>query len=174
MSISYASGTQRKLVCRWTIGLRVYLMTHPMSLQCPTSLANMCAIQLLQYDTSRQSMQAPILIWTVVQTIGKLCYIDRTSPDPRWVSGTSLRARAGRPLTPHRGSGVVLSMSYSFAIIIPLNYQINAKNNLSDQAENTGLYTFILPVVKTTCCYYQKYSTTADFGGFWCYFRVNS
>ena len=71
------------------------------------------------------------------------------------------------PDDPPRIGGVVRSMSSSFAFIIPLNYQINVKNNLSDRAENTGPYTFILPVVKTTCCYYQKYSTTADFRRFW-------
>ena len=62
--------------------------------------------------------------------------------------------------------GVVQSMLSSFAFIIPLNYGFIAKNNLSLQREHIGPYTFVLPVVNTTmstCCYYQKYSTTDDF-----------
>ena len=75
--------------------------------------------------------------------------------------------RAGLLLTPHRGWGIVRSMSSSFPFIIPLNYGIIAKNNLALRAEKPRPDTFILPVVKTTCCYYQKYSTTANFGRFW-------
>ena len=46
--------------------------------------------------------------------------------------------RAGRPLTSHRGWGVVLSMSSSFAFIIPLNYGIITKNNLNLRREQGG------------------------------------
>ena len=69
--------------------------------------------------------------------IGKLGYIDRTIPEP-------VRVRAGIFLTSHRGSGIVRSMSLSFAFIIPLNYQINVKNNLSVRREKHGPDIFVL------------------------------
>ena len=43
--------------------------------------------------------------------------------------------------------GVIPSRSLSFDFIIPLNYGIIAKNNLYLRAENTGLYTSILPLL---------------------------
>ena len=95
------------------------------------------------------------IITVLCHIIGKLGYIDRTTPDPRWASKNPCTTPKGEGRDfsddPPRIWGVVRSMSSSFAFIIPLNYQINAKNNLSDRAENTGPYTFILPVVKTTC-----------------------
>ena len=53
--------------------------------------------------------------------------------------------RAGRPVTPHRGWGVVLSRLYSFAFIIPLNYGIITKNNLNVRGEQRGPDSHLYP-----------------------------
>ena len=72
----------------------------------------------------------------------KLCYIIGRSQEYEVGVKSSLmepvRNSAGNFLTPHLVSGIVRSMSHSFAFIIPLDYGIIAKNYLESRAKVAG------------------------------------